>query len=256
MFLTSPDFETMENIRHAFFTREKGVSEGVYASLNGGIGSADNPEYVHENRLRMAQSLGVLPGNFLSLYQIHSPEVVTVTQSWLSEQRPKADGMVTKEVGIALAIATADCGPVLFADSQNGVIGAAHAGWRGALVGILEATLAAMEAIGAEREQICAVLGPTITQVSYEVGRDFYDAFLGQDAFSESFFRKGHRESHFMFDLPGYILSRLQKYGLKSASFIGACTYSNPDQLYSYRRSLHRNESDYGRLISAICLTQ
>jgi YfiH family protein len=241
-------------IRHAFFTREGGVSEGIYASLNGGLGSNDEPARVRENRARMADTLGVRPDNLVSLHQVHSPDVVTVEGPWPGE-RPRADGMATRTPDVALAIATADCGPVLFADPHGGVIGACHAGWKGALGGVLEATIARMEALGAERSRIVAVLGPTIGPDNYEVGADFRDRFVAAGEENGRFFRPSARPGHLMFDLPAYIVARLEAAGIGEAGNLGLCTYADPQRFYSYRRTTHRGEPDYGRLIAAIALT-
>ena len=242
-------------IRHAFFTRQGGVSEGIYASLNGGLGSSDAPAHVAENRSRMGAELGVAPENLVSLHQIHSAEAIAVEAPW-SGERPRADGLATAKPGIALAIATADCGPVLFADPQAGVIGACHAGWKGALGGVLEATVGRMEALGAERARIVAVLGPTIGRDNYEVGPDFAARFAQADPENRRFFRPSPgRDGHAMFDLPAYIVARLTAAGLGTVGDLGLCTYADEERFYSYRRATHRGEPDYGRLISAISLT-
>lgn len=255
MFIEAPELSSHSYIRHAFFTRQGGVSDGLYASLNGGIGSDDAPERVAENRARMCAQLGLPPEALVSLYQVHSAEVVTVEQPFPLAQRPQADGMVTRVPGLALGIATADCGPILFADPENRVVGAAHAGWKGALTGVIEATIGAMERLGAARETIVAVLGPTISQASYEVGEDFVERFRGEAPGSEAYFAPGARTGHAQFDLPGFILARLQESGIGEAAILGLCTYADPDRFYSYRRTTHRRESDYGRLISAIAVT-
>ncbi len=252
--LQAPTLEALPGVRHGFFTREGGVSQGVYASLNGGIGSNDKPDLVAENRARMARSLGVAPDRFLSVYQIHSPEVVTVDRAWPSAERPRADAMVTRETGIALGIGTADCGPVLFADGEASVIGAAHAGWRGALTGVLEATIAAMEKLGASRGRIRAAAGPMISQPNYEVGPDLVERFVAADRDNSRFFKPG-KPGRSMFDLPGYIVARLQRAGVGSVENLGLCTYADPERFYSYRRMTHRAEPDYGRHINAIALS-
>ena len=251
MLIEAPELSALPGIRHAFFTRQGGVSQGIYASLNGGVGSSDDPGHVAENRRRMTARLGVAPDALASLYQVHSADVVTVERAWAQGERPKADGMVTNRPGLALGIATADCGPVLFADPHAGVIGAAHAGWRGAVTGVLEATLEAMERLGARRSKIVAVLGPTIGQAAYEVGPDFAARF-GEEG--QRFFRPGERPDHPMFDLPGFIGARLEAAGIGEFADLGLCTYSDEDQFFSYRRTTHRGEADYGRLISAITL--
>lgn len=254
MFIEAPELSSHSYVRHAFFTRQGGVSEGLYASLNGGIGSRDEPARVAENRARMCAQLALPEGNLVSLYQVHSAEVVTVEAPFPLDDRPKADAMVTRVPGLALGIATADCGPILFADPENRVVGAAHAGWKGALGGVVEATIAAMERLGAGRENIVAVLGPTISQASYEVGEEFVERFRSEVPEAERFFAPG-RPGHAQFDLPAFILGRLERAGIGEAASLGLCTYADPDRFYSFRRTTHRNEPDYGRLISAIALT-
>lgn len=254
MFIEAPELASYPNLHHAFFTRRGGVSEGIYASLNGGLGSSDDPARVAENRRRMAQELNLKPEALISVHQVHSADAVIVEGPWTGE-RPKADGMATTVPGLALAITTADCGPVLFADPHVGVIGAAHAGWRGAVTGILEATIQAMEQLGARREKIVAVLGPTISQAAYEVGPELAERVAGTNPDAESFFAPSERENHFMFDLPGYIGMRLEAAGIGEFANLGLCTYSDEERFFSYRRTTHRGESDYGRLISAIVLT-
>lgn len=255
MLIESPDLSSFPRIRHAFFTRQGGVSEGIYASLNGGLGSADDAAAVAENRARMARHLGAEPGHLVSLHQVHSADALPVATPWPRDERPKADGMATATPGLALAIATADCGPVLFADPHAGIVGACHAGWQGAFKGVLEATLARMEALGAERASIVAVLGPTIGPDNYEVGPEFVARFAAQDPANRDFFRPSGRAEHALFDLPGYIGRRLEAAGIASFTSLGLCTYADEARFYSYRRTTHRKEPDYGRLISAIALT-
>ena len=245
---------TRAGIRHAFFTREGGVSEGVYAGLNGGIGSNDKPENVAENRARMAGYLDVPADNLLSLYQIHSPIALNVTEAWPRTHRPQADAMVTVKPGIALGVGAADCGPILFADAEAGVVGAAHSGWKGAIGGVLEATIAAMEAEGARRSRMIVALGPMLSQANYEVGPEFKATFLAERAENIRHFRDGAREDHPHFDLPGYIVSRLERAGVGEIENPALCTYADEARFYSYRRKTHRNEPDYGRLIAAIRL--
>ena len=244
----------LPGIRHAFFTRRGGVSAGVYASLNGGIGSRDSAALVTDNRTRMAAALGVAPDRLLTAYQIHSPHVVTVEAPWTAETRPRADAIVTRTSALAVGVTTADCGPILFADPQAGVIGAAHAGWRGALAGIVEATVDAMERLGAARSQIRAVLGPMIRQGNYEVGPDLVARFRDEDSTSGPFFRPAAREGHAMLDLAGYIAARLQRADIRHVEDLGLCTYADADTFFSYRRSTHRAETDYGRHVNAIAL--
>ncbi|WCS28316.1 peptidoglycan editing factor PgeF [Methylobacterium sp. NMS14P] len=253
MFIEAPELSAHAGMRHAFFTRIGGVSEGLYASLNGGLGSQDAPERVAENRARMCAQLGLPPDRLVSLYQVHSAEVVTVGAPFAAE-RPKADAMVTRVPGLALGIATADCGPILFADPENGVVGAAHAGWKGALSGVIGATVSAMEALGARRSRIVAVLGPTIGPASYEVGPDFVARFRSDAPGMERFLGPGTRPGHAQFDLPGFILARLEEADIGEATALNLCTYADPDRFYSFRRTTHRGEADYGRLISAITL--
>ena len=253
-FIEAPQLGAHPRVRHAFFTRQGGVSEGLYASLNGGLGSSDDPERVRENRRRMAQALGVPADALVSVHQVHSPDAIVVEKPFSAGPRPKADGMVTDRPGLALAITTADCGPVLFADAEAGIVGACHAGWRGALIGILESTLAAMETLGARRERTVAVLGPTIGPNAYEVGPEFRAQFMEKDEGNERFFRPSARAEHFMFDLPAYIVTRLKAAGVGEAADLGLCTYSDEERFFSYRRTTHRGEPDYGRLIAAIAL--
>jgi YfiH family protein len=243
-----------DGIRHGFFTREGGVSGGLYASLNGGVGSKDNIEHVAENRARMAAAIGVTPDRFVTAYQIHSPHVVVVETPWTAETRPRADAIVTRMRALAIGISTADCGPVLLADPKAHVIGAAHAGWRGALTGVVEATIEAMERLGAARGEIRAALGPMIRQQNYEVGNDLIERFREEDPASSRFFAPAARDGHAMFDLPGYIDSRLTRAGIRYIEDVGHCTYADPDRFFSFRRTTHRSEADYGRHVNAIAL--
>ncbi|WP_315768467.1 MULTISPECIES: peptidoglycan editing factor PgeF [unclassified Bradyrhizobium] len=253
MMLASDLISAVPGLRHAFFTREGGVSAGIYAGLNGGLGSNDLPDNVRENRRRMAAHLGATPENFLSVHQIHSPDVVVATGPWDGPARPKADAIVTQIEKLAIGVTTADCGPVLFVDPHKRVIGAAHAGWKGALTGVLEATIGAMEMLGAERGQIIAAIGPMIRQPSYEVGAEFVERFLDADAEHAMFFLPSTREGHAMFDLAGFIRTRLEKAGVLMIDDLGHDTYAD-DRFFSYRRSVHRKEPDYGRHVHAIML--
>jgi len=243
-----------DGIRHGFFTREGGVSGGLYASLNGGVGSKDDAGHVAENRARMAGALGVAPERFLTTYQIHSPQVLVVETPWTAETRPRADAIVTRMRALAIGISTADCGPVLLADPKARVIGAAHAGWRGALTGVVEATIGAMEQLGAKRGEIRAVLGPMIRQQNYEVGADLIARFAAEDPASNRFFAPATRDGHAMFDLAGYIGSRLSRAGIHHFEDLGHCTYADPAKFFSFRRTTHRGEADYGRHVNAIAL--
>ena len=253
MRLESPRLSAIPGLRHAFFTREGGVSDGLYASLNGGIGSQDDPGHVAENRRRMAAQMGVPPTHLLTLFQVHSPDVAVATVPWEAAARPQADAIVTRMEGIAIGITTADCGPVLFADPDARVIGAAHAGWKGALSGVLESTIAAMERLGAERGRITAAIGPLIRQPSYEVGAEFVERFVQADPNHAAFFVPAARERHSLFDLAGFIRMRLHNAGVLAVDDLGIDTYADA-RFYSYRRSVHRKEPDYGRHVHAIAL--
>jgi YfiH family protein len=253
MTLGSPLLSAIPGLRHAFFTRDGGVSDGVYTSLNGGIGSNDDPVHVAENRRRMAEQMGVAPNHFLSVWQTHSPDVVVTSGPWRDGTRPLADAIVTRTEGLSIGATAADCGPILLADPKARVIGAAHAGWKGALTGILEATIDAMEKLGAERGGIAAAIGPLIRQHSYEVGGEFVERFIEADAENALFFIPAARERHSMFDLAGFIRMRLENAGVLMIDDIGVDTYSD-ERFYSYRRSVHRKEPDYGRHVHAIAL--
>ena len=253
MMLCSPLLSAIPGLRHAFFTRDGGVSEGIYGGLNGGLGSRDDPANVHENRRRMAEQMGVTPEHFLSVHQIHSPDAVIATGPWQGPDRPKADAIVTRAEGLAIGVTAADCGPILLVDPTARVIGAAHAGWKGALTGIVESTIDAMEKLGAERNSMVAAIGPLIRQPSYEVGGEFVERFIAQDADNAMFFLPAAREGHAMFDLAGLIRMRLENAGVLMIDDLGVDTYSD-ERFYSYRRSVHRQEPDYGRHVHAIIL--
>ena len=253
MFITSPDLAAESGIRHAFFTREGGVSGGIYASLNGGLGSSDDKAAIAENRARMARHLAVEPSHLVSLWQVHSPDVAVVTGPWQGE-RPKADAMVTVSRDVALGISTADCGPILFADAEARVIGAAHSGWKGAFSGVVGATVTEMEKLGARRERILAVLGPTISAKAYEVGPEFVERFRAENATYGRFFTASERAAHMMFDLPAFIALKAQEAGIGRFVDLALCTYGDEARFFSYRRTTNRGEPDYGRLISAIAL--
>ena len=254
MSLFVPALARLPGIRHAFFTRRGGVSGGIYQSLNGGTGSHDVPAHIAENRARMAAAVGVAPDRFLTCYQIHSPTVVVAEAPWTGETRPRADAIVTRVAGLAIGVSTADCGPVLFADASARVIGAAHAGWRGALAGVTDQTIAAMERLGADRRRIVAALGPMIRQPNYEVGQDLVGQFLAADGANERFLRPAAKAAHAMFDLAGYVAARLAAARIATVEDIGLCTYADADRFFSYRRATHRGEADYGRHINAIAL--
>lgn len=241
-------------VRHGFFTRKGGVSEGLYAGLNVGIGSDDDREKVIENRTRVAAWFGLPVEKLATVHQVHSPDVFVVDETYAGE-RPKVDAMVTSVPGVALGVLAADCGPILFADGENGVIGAAHAGWKGALTGVLENTIEAMISLGAARENITAVLGPSIGPASYEVGPEFVERFLGYDPSYEAFFTSSSNTGHSMFDLPSLTIRRLRAAGVRAGS-LGLDTYPDAERFYSYRRTTHAKEPDYGRQISAIALRE
>jgi len=243
---------TNPQIAHGFFGRKAGVSQGVYASLNCGPGSGDDRAAVVENRRRALAELGA--ERLCTVYQIHSAETVTVTKPWEIDGSPQADASVTKLPGVALGVLTADCAPVLMADAQAGVIGAAHAGWKGALGGITDSTIAAMERLGASRARITAAIGPCIGRQSYEVDASFRDGFLRSDSANAAFFVPGDREAFFRFDLESYVAMRLKSAGLRSIERLGSDTYAREDDFYSFRRATHRGETDYGRELSAIAL--
>lgn len=254
--LTHPHLDAA-GIVHGFFTRRGGSSTGIHAGLNCGPGSDDNAAAVAENRRRASARLGDPAPALLTLHQVHSSDVVIVgpdTTLWHDSNRPRADALVTTRRDIALGVLAADCGPILFADPDAGVVGAAHSGWKGALADIGAATVAAMETLGGRRDRIAAVLGPCIGPDSYEVGPGFPDRFTATDPAAERFFQPSGRAGHFRFDLPGFILSRLGRLGLRSATALGLDTYADPDRFFSYRRATHRGEPDYGRLLSAIRL--
>jgi polyphenol oxidase len=250
--IQSDSLSMLQGIRHGFFTRQGGASRGLYASLNCGAGSKDDRVAVIENRSRVAQHLGAFNDDVQTIYQVHSARAVAVDALIERESLPQADGLVTRTRGLVIGILTADCAPVLFADADAGVVGAAHAGWRGALGGILEATVATMEELGAERSRIFAALGPTIGPKSYEVGEDFVAEFGAADTGSARFFNTPRGKSKPHFDLPAYVMDRLGKLGIHHTDQQSPCTYENESMFFSFRRTTHRKEPDYGRQISAI----
>ena len=252
--IRSPLLSALPGVTHGFFTREGGVSDGLSASLNIGLGSQDARERVLENRDRVATALGV-PGDGLAMpWQVHSPDVAVVEEVWAPGEGPKADAVVTARPGIAVGVATADCGPILFADAEARVVGAAHAGWQGAFKGVIAATVAAMEDLGAARGRMVAVLGPTISATAYEVGPEFVARFEAVDPAWSRFFAPSSRAGHAMFDLPAFVGMRLAEAGVGTVGDLGLCTYADETRFFSYRRTTHRGEPDYGRLVSAIAL--
>ena len=245
----------LSGIAHGFFTRRGGHSAGMFSSLNCGMGSGDTREAVLKNRATVAERLGVAPDCLLSAWQIHSADACAVSGPWPGDERPRVDALVTTTPGVALGVLTADCGPVLFADAEARVIGAAHAGWKGALTGVTTRTLAVMEEHGASRARITAVIGPMVSRAAYEVGPEFPGRFTDADPANARFFTPSPRAGHFMFDLPAYLADRLRAEGVGHVVNLSLCTFSDEARFFSYRRATHRKEKDYGRLISAIALT-
>ena len=255
--LKSQSLADMIGVKHAFFTRQGGVSGGIYASLNCGIGSSDDASCVRENKRRAAAHLELAEDQLITLYQMHSSEVITLTEpAPILSRSTEADAMVTRTHGIALGILTADCAPVLFADPKASVIGAAHAGWRGALSGVIENTITAMESLGAARQRIQATVGPCIAQSSYQVGADFPDQFIKNDPSAVKLFRPDDDTGRHLFDLQGFLLHRLKDAGISAPDALDIDTYTTEDLFFSYRRTCHRSEDDYGRGLSAIALTE
>jgi len=252
--ITLSALNEINRIRHGFLTREGGVSAGLYASLNCGPGSSDDPALVAENRKRAMAQLDLEAAALVTLYQVHSAEVVTVEAPFAPGAAPKADAMVTDRPGLALGILTADCAPVLFADRKGAVIGAAHAGWKGAVGGVLDNTLAAMEKLGAKRKTVVAAIGPCIGQRSYEVGAEFPAPFLAEHPDNADFFANAPRDGHFLFDLPGYVARKLARLGVIEVTRVPADTLRDQARFFSYRRATLNGEADYGRQLSAVVL--
>ncbi len=246
-----------DKIAHGFFTRAGGVSGGIYSCLNCGPGSNDDPKSVEKNRQLSMDKLGG-DALLLTCYQVHSPDVATISEAWVEGNMPKADAMVTNSPGLALGILTADCAPVLLADIDGGVIGALHAGWKGAVSGVVENTARAMTDLGADLSRTVAVIGPTIGQQSYEVGAEVRAAVIESNAAdAERFFipsKRPNRDGRWMFDLPMYVLARLENAGIGSCASLGLDTYADEKNFFSYRRATHNNEKDYGRILSAIMI--
>lgn len=254
MLLTHGTFNDIDGVHHGFFTRAGGVSEGLYASLNCGLGSGDDIDRVVTNRGRAMEEIDLPPAALVTAYQVHSPNVVEVETPWTRENAPRVDAMVTTKPGIALGILTADCVPVLFADRKARVIGAAHAGWRGAVTGVLDATVEAMAKHGARPATMVAAIGPCIAQRSYEVGPEFPAPFIAADPADASFFVPSSRAGHFMFDLRGYVARRLARLGISGVHQVPNDTFREEDRFFSYRRACLRGEKDYGRGLSVIAL--
>ncbi|MEO1199016.1 MAG: peptidoglycan editing factor PgeF [Pseudomonadota bacterium] len=250
--IQAPDLDASP-LRHGFFTRTGGHSHGLYVSLNCGLGSDDDRDHVLWNRRRVTERLGVAEDHLVTVYQVHSATAVSVDAPF-EGQPPKADALVTKTPGLAIGVLTADCAPILFADPEASVVGAAHAGWKGAMGGIAEATVDAMVDLGADRARISAVIGPTISRYSYEVGPEFVDRLIAETGDNRRFLSAQSETGHAYFDLPGYLVARLDAAGIRSVRDLGRCTYSDEDQFFSYRRATHRGEPDYGRQISVIAV--
>ncbi len=243
-----------DGVMHGFFGRQGGVSDGIYASLNCGYGSGDDSVAVCENRTRVASWLGTDEKQLITLYQIHSADALHVTAPWPRTAPPKADAMATTLRGVALGVLAADCAPILLADRRAGVIGCAHSGWKGAIGGVAESVVGLMEQLGAQRSQIHAAVGPCISQPSYEVGPEFAALFAEEDAGNNRHFVPSKRAGHWQFDLPGYVTARLRAIGIGTVEALNVCTYEHNDAYFSYRRTTHRGETDYGRNVSAIML--
>lgn len=255
--LTSAYFSNQPNLQHAFFTRRGGVSKGIYASLNCGTGSLDSLDAVTENRRRACESLTLSHENLVTLRQVHSAKSIIITEAFLDTKKPpKADAMVTRTPGLILGILTADCAPILFGDVTHGVIGAAHAGWKGALNGVIEQTVSAMLKIGANKKNIVASIGPCIGQASYQVGAEFCSLFVGSDPEASRFFQRETHTDKYIFDLSGYIRARLLKVGIACVETFRNDTYQEEELFFSYRRNTHRKLEDYGRMISAIAIVE
>ena len=240
----------MRPFQHGFYTRKGGVSSGIYSGLNCGAGSSDKKKNIYRNLNYVKNNMNLAEGYLVGINQIHSPIALVVNKPF--KKKPKADAIVTSEPNLGLSILTADCQPVFFAEPENGIIGAAHAGWRGTLGGILEATICKMESIGAKRNAIRAVIGPCISQKAYEVGIEFFERFADEDPSSVPFFLIGKRHDKYLFNLPSFALHRLRQAGIQDCNWTGHCTFSDPSRFFSYRRSTHAKEVDYGRLISVI----
>lgn len=254
MKIEAPELKPLARARHGFFTRRGGGSSGIYASLNCGIGSDDDRALVHDNRALVAQALGVEPAHLLTPYQTHGLAVATAIAPWPWQDPPRADAVVTATPGLAIGVSTADCAPVLLADDNAGVIGAAHAGWRGAQAGICEAAIEAMEQLGAARDTITAVVGPCISRINYQVGPEFRTTFIDMDPGYDGYFAPDD-DGKFTFDLPRFVVDRLTHAGIGTVGLVERCTYADAEDFFSYRRTTHAGEPDYGRQISAIVLS-
>ena len=253
--IEAPELKSATSVRHGFFTRQGGHSGGLFASLNCGFGSGDDKPTVARNRAEVGEQLGVDDDKLLTPWQWHSADVIVADAPWDALKPPKGDAIITTHPGLAISVLTADCAPILFADAERGIVGVAHAGWKGALAGVSDATIMAMEENGARRERMTAIIGPTISQEAYEVGPDFAVQFIAEAADNADFFTPSPRPRHQMFDLPGYLRRRIARQGVGQVIDMALCTYSDEDRFYSFRRATHRNEPNYGRQISAIVLS-
>ncbi len=254
--ITASKLQSCPTIRHGFFTRRDGVSSGVFAGLNCGYGSGDEARNIDQNRAIAMAKLGLKRQDLNTIYQVHSPDVVVADGPWLRHERPRADGIVTNRSGLAIGVMSADCTPVLFADHRARIIGAAHAGWKGALHGVLSNTINKMEELGGDRRHITAAVGPCIHQPSYEVGLEFRTTFVNENKDFAGYFLPSETPDHYLFDLPKFVVDRLEALGLGSVESVSVDTYANEDQFYSYRRTTHRKEADYGRGLSAIVINK
>jgi len=241
-------------VRHGYFTRQGGVSTGLYAELNCAYGTGDDAQRVAANRAHVATALGIAAEGLVSPYQHHSADVIVVEEPWVRADAPRADGLVTATRGIGVAVTTADCSPVLFADGDGEMVAAAHAGWRGALAGVTDQVIETMVGLGAARDRIRAAIGPTISGDNYEVGPEFCAAFLDDDGANSDLFQPSTRDDHFMFDLPAYLERRLAASGIGAVERTGQCTYADEARFFSFRRTTHKSEETYGCQLSAITL--
>jgi polyphenol oxidase len=253
--IEAPNLKALPSIRHGFFTRAGGVSTGIYAGLNCGLGSKDDSALVIENRRRVSQHLGGTYDGVVTLYQVHGATALSIDAPVSRDALPKTDAVVTKTPGLVIGVLTADCAPVLFADPEAKIVAAAHAGWRGAVAGIVESTIVEMERLGAKRERIHAALGPCINQPAYEVGPDFETELLSRDTSFARFLNRANAKAKAHFDLPGFVMARLEATKIANAVSAASCTHANESLFYSYRRTTQRKEEDYGRQISAIVVT-
>lgn len=246
--------DAVSGVRHGFFTRQGGVSNGIYASLNGGLGSRDDARAVAENRRRAVARLGLGDAPLCTVHQCHGADCITVEAPWKRQAAPRADAMATDRPGVVLGVLSADCAPVIFADREARVIAIAHAGWKGALGGVIEAAVDAMTGLGAQRGNIAAAIGPSIGPQSYEVGAEFQAEFMAADAANDGYFSPASRAGHHLFDLAGYAAGRLQALGLGVVENLASDTYADAQRFFSYRRACHNGEGDYGRLLSLVAL--